>query len=548
MIYRKNFVPLHPNCTTMRHLCILSILVLMVSCSSFTIDNQLGQDLERLDKAIASRGQYDAVKRQRIDSLQQALYLSDEPYFTYENLYEEYRSYNYDTALYFVQAMQREALQKGNSRWQTDAAIRQAFVYLSGGLFHEAYESLASIPVSESLPDAYLLTYARLLYDMSDYASGTVIAEQYNSRGNALMAEWATRYTPADSALYWYPLAVIDLRNKDYDRSIARMKETMLCSRCTAHDLAICTSSLGHLYRMKGDHQSALHYYIKAAIYDAQSSTYETIALRMVAEILYGQGDVERADRYIHIAMGDAQRYHARHRQVSISQLLPIIEQKYSEQFKQRTLTAYILLISVLILLFAGTVEIILLIRRHRTIHAAHETIDTINRQLTEANSVKEQMLGSLLTGISKYLSAMEKYQSELKDNVVHRRLNELMHIPKNLDAKFQRQQLNHRIDQLVLSIFPGFVVEFNALLPEDHKMEIKPGELLNPPLRIFALIRLGITHNEVIAQILDYSINTVYTYKTRTISQSLYEPDAFYDALMHIASPMPDVSELNKR
>ena len=419
--------------------------------------------------------------------------------------------------------MQREALQKGNSRWQTDAAIRQAFVYLSGGLFHEAYESLASIPVSESLPDAYLLTYARLLYDMSDYASGTVIAEQYNSRGNALMAEWATRYSPADSALYWYPLAVIDLRNGDYDRSIARMKETMLCSRCTAHDLAICTSSLGHLYRMKGDHQSALHYYIEAAIYDAQSSTYETIALRMVAEILYGQGDVERADRYIHIAMGD-------------------------EQFKQRTLTAYILLISVLILLFAGTVEIILLIRRHRTIHAAHETIDTINRQLTEANSVKEQMLGSLLTGISKYLSAMEKYQSELKDNVVHRRLNELMHIPKNLDAKFQRQQLNHRIDQLVLSIFPGFVVEFNALLPEDHKMEIKPGELLNPPLRIFALIRLGITHNEVIAQILDYSINTVYTYKTRTISQSLYEPDAFYDALMHIASPMPDVSELNKR
>ena len=82
-----------------------------------------------------------------------------------------------------------------------------------------------------------------------------------------------------------------------------------------------------------------------------------------------------------------------------------------AEQFKQRTLTAYILLISVLILLFAGTVEIILLIRRHRTIHAAHETIDTINRQLTEANSVKEQMLGSLLTGISKYLSAMEKYQ-----------------------------------------------------------------------------------------------------------------------------------------
>ncbi|MBR0309384.1 MAG: hypothetical protein IJQ97_00735, partial [Paludibacteraceae bacterium] len=74
------------------------------------------------------------------------------------------------------------------------------------------------------------------------------------------------------------------------------------------------------------------------------------------------------------------------------------------------------------------------------------------------------------------------------------------------------------------------------ALLLPEHTMEIKPDEKLNPALRIFALIRLGITQNEVIADILDYSINTIYTYKTRTINHSRYDADAFYTALMHIA------------
>lgn len=537
MIYQNIFVPLQPNCITMYRTCIISAFVLLAGCSSFIADNQHKSELDSLEEAICSRPQYDAVKRQRIDSLQRALYLAEQPYTIYKNLYEEYRSYNYDTALFYVQQMYAEAERAGNDAWLTEVRIRQAFVYLSGGMFHEAYEALEAVLASDSLPDAYLLTYARLLYDMSDYAAGTTIAETYNTRGNELMAQLAARYTPVDSSLYWYPLAAIDLRNKDYDRSIARMNETMRCSRCSAHDLAICTSSLGHLYRMKGNNDSALHYYILAAIYDARSSTYETIALRMVAEILYESGEVELADRYIHLAMQDAQRYHARHRQVSISQLLPIIEQNYAGQFKQRTLTAYILLASVLILLLVGIVEIYLLARRHRTIRKARQTIDDINRRLTEANSVKEQLLGSMLVSISKYLSANEKYQTAIKDHVVHRRLNELIAIPKTVDAKLQRQQLDHKIDELMLSIFPTFVDEFNAMLPADQPMEIKQGELLNPPLRIFALIRLGITHNEVIAQILDYSINTVYTYKTRTINHSLYSSDRFYDALMRIGT-----------
>ena len=44
----------------------------------------------------------------------------------------------------------------------------------------------------------------------------------------------------------------------------------------------------------------------------------------------------------------------------------------------------------------------------------------------------------------------------------------------------------------------------------------LKPTELLNTELRIFALIRLGITDSEKIANFLRYSITTIYNYRTK--------------------------------
>ena len=52
-------------------------------------------------------------------------------------------------------------------------------------------------------------------------------------------------------------------------------------------------------------------------------------------------------------------------------------------------------------------------------------------------------------------------------------------------------------------------------MTPEGRQEGKKPGSL-TPALRIFALIRLGITDNNQIARVLDYSFNTVYNYRVR--------------------------------
>lgn len=332
-------------------------------------------------------------------------------------------------------------------------------------------------------------------------------------------------------------MAVVDLREGNYLRSINRCHSALEATQPSIHDKAITTSTLAHLYRQTGDPGSALHYYIEAAVYDIRSSTYETVAMRNVAELLFETGETDLADRYIHIAMHDAQRYHARHRQVGVAQSLPIIEEKMMSRIRLQQYVTFGLLVFVGILLMIGIGGIIILIRQNRALSTARETIDRMNNSLTEANKLKEQLLGTLLASRSQYINAVSQYQQEVKQNAVDRNWRALMTIPKGSDARIQRTVLDHQIDTIFLHIYPDFVEDFNRLLRPHEQIKLKNDELLNAQLRIFALVRLGITHNEVIAEILGYSINTVYTYKTRVMSASDLTPEAFYAALMDIPS-----------
>jgi DNA-binding NarL/FixJ family response regulator len=72
------------------------------------------------------------------------------------------------------------------------------------------------------------------------------------------------------------------------------------------------------------------------------------------------------------------------------------------------------------------------------------------------------------------------------------------------------------------------------SLFKEEDRIHLKEGQLLNTELRIFALIRLGIHDNEKIARILDYSVATIYTYKTRLRNKSIV-PGEFDKRIMAI-------------
>ncbi len=495
--------------------------------------NNVKDEMAILENALSMRSAIEDMKRARIDSLNHSAAISDSAYTIYRNLYEEYRSYNYDTALIYIDLMEREA----TASEQAEVQLDRAFVYLSGGLFKESADILEQWSSTDSLLlREYYLVYVRLLWDLADNAGGAIGAE-YNRQANRLNHQLLSYLTPADSARYWYSRAMLDMHEANHTLAIERLQTALNVTQPSVHYEAIILSTLAYLYRLTGNDDAAFDCYVRAAVCDIRSSTYETVALRYIAEMLFEAGETEAADRYIHLAMQDATRYHARHRQVGIAQSLPIIEERMLSQIRFQQRLAWGLLAVVVVLLVIGMGGITVLVRKNKAVHAAQATIDGMNQSLLEANKLKEELLGTLLTSRSQYISAVLQYQQEVRQSAVNRRWSELMTVPKAADARMQRTVLDHQIDTIFLSLYPTFVQDFNALLRPEEQIVLKKEELLNAQLRIFALIRLGITHNEVIAQILDYSINTVYSYKTRVIAASNLSPDAFYAALMQIPS-----------
>ncbi len=490
-------------------------------------------DLNKLDLAILSQPSIEGKKRLLIDSLYHAAAIDSAPYDTYKKLYEEYRSYNYDTALIYIHYMEEEA----SIGQMADAQLCRAFIYMSGGLFKEAADILEKWLSDEGEYTLdYYIYYTRLLWDLSDNAGGE-LGRRYNDEGIRLNQILQTYISTEDTMMYWYSRAVLDLRRGAYKRGIERCQKALSATPPSIHYKAIVASTLAYLYRQTNNNAAALHYYIEAAICDIQSSTYETVALRNIAELLYDAGEYQLADYYIRIAMQDAQRYNARYRQISIAQSMPIIEEQMLARLRFQQYSTIILLVIVIILLVCGIIGIVVLRRKNTILHTAQKEIDQMNRSLAEANKLKEELLGTLLASRSQYINTVQQYQQAVKQNAANRKWSELMSIPRAADARLQRTTLDHQIDTVILSIYPTFVEDFNALLPQKERIELKKGELLNAQLRIFALIRLGVTHNEVIAEILDYSINTVYNYKTRVIASSGRSPETFYAALMKIQS-----------
>lgn len=61
--------------------------------------------------------------------------------------------------------------------------------------------------------------------------------------------------------------------------------------------------------------------------------------------------------------------------------------------------------------------------------------------------------------------------------------------------------------------------------------------EILSTGLRIFALMRMGVADPEKIAQILEYSIKTIYSYKSRIKNKAAMTGEEFEEKVMQIKS-----------
>jgi Trp operon repressor/uncharacterized membrane-anchored protein YhcB (DUF1043 family) len=312
---------------------------------------------------------------------------------------------------------------------------------------------------------------------------------------------------------------------------------------------SVITSTLAFYYSLLGNHEKQKQLLAMSAASDIEGCIMENSALRQLADLLFDEGDIDRAYRYINISVADANFYGTRLRNVQASQLVPRIINAYQEKQEknQRKMRNFIIALSLLaLMLVVGITGTTLLYRRYRRLSESrkqindrlNDTVDKLestNQQLQERDKIKEQYLGRFLTFSSSLIDKNETQRKAMNRLAMEDRIKELKAQLKSPHFDYENATLFYQnFDSASLNIYPNFIKEVNNLLEQDQHIVPKENEQLTRELRILALLRLGITHNKEIASILRASIATIYTYRSRLKARAVSK-DTFEDDIKHI-------------
>lgn len=484
---------------------------------------QLQEYLLKLDEHISKSDVFVSEKRARINALQDALkYAEGEQIYDISyDLYEEYRSFKYDSADFYANKVLDLALKANDRDRIVQSRCALVFCYLSSGLFLEAFDEIKRVNikgVSGVVKQEYYALYNRLYYDASDFNNTRNWSLEYTKRGTEYV-DSLKAIVPKDSYQYQFIDAQCMIKHWHYKECISGYQKLLKDFVLDDHTKAIINSSIGGAYKALGQVDSSMVYLAKAAIYDITSATKETTALYRLAEMICQIGEYDRAYTYIHAAMADADFYNARHRKLSINPILPIIEQARIESFtRQRNLMILVILLCVMTLLVLATAVIIF--------RKQHKKLKKRSLQLSEANRIKEEYIGYSFYINSEFINEFEDLYNTINQKLSAKQYSDLRDITKLSKINKKRESMYESFDKCFLKIFPSFVSEYAGLFPEG--MVDVTAVTLTSEMRIFALIRLGISDSEKIARFLNYSVHTIYTYKTRAKNKSIVGNEEF--------------------
>ena len=502
-----------------------------------------------LDSVISKRDIYTDEKIERINAIHNSLSFinpmdAETRYNIYLKLYNEYRTFHYDSAFLYVKKLQNLAYQLQDQQKISQSKMQTGFILLSSGMFKETFDTLRTVKVhalSDTLKFEYYSLMGTAYYNLGDYNKDKYYTTIYNRKGNAYLDSALSFCNPA-SYRYLYLKGLRDLKQGKVKEAKAAFTTILNKYKLSHHEYAIVASTLSDVYILEDEFDSAMNLLAKAVIADIKAATKETTAILHLAELVYKSGDVVKAYDYIRYAMEDAVFYGARQRKIQVGAILPIIagDKLDSIEEQRRALFLYSSIITVLSLLVV--VFAVIIFKQLRKLKTAEKiilktnaTLKALNHNLTEANKIKEEYIGYYFNINSEYIDKIERFKKSIDQKLTYRKFDEIQVIVNRINLKKEREELYLSFDKIFLRLFPNFISEFNALFKEEDRVCLPCDQLLNTELRIFALIRMGISENEKIAQILDYSVNTIYTYKTRIKNKSLVANEEFEDRIMQI-------------
>lgn len=524
---------------------------------------ETSQLLFTLDEVVENKETYHRQREQQIDRLQeQALRATGHNRINlYKEIYTLYSHYRTDSAHHYLAKMRSMPEYQTDEQLRAYLQIAEAEIMSVVGLYDAAEQQLDAVSHSTLESDGdkdlklfYLRTRRTLYGWMADYIvvpdPHNLYVEKVRQYRDSLIAlddpGRSSDIVRADKAcVSGNPQAAVDLL-------LPYVKQM----NPEAMDVYVCFT-LYQAYKKLNRQPEALYYLVQTAIADMKSGTTEYMALPLLAQVLADLGEAERAYKYLICSMEDAALCKARLRAVEISNIFPIIDKQYKNQEhkqKQRTQVLTYTLVALLVLFSIAIVYLRLQMRKMREIRrqqkAANERTEKANDQLQKAltklqetnqkltetyahlqlaDKVKEEYIARYLNRCRGYLEALDEQRRNTLKMVKEHRIDELTKTLKSEAlVKNEQESFYADFDSAFLTLFPDFITKFNELLQPGERIEPKREGQLNTELRIFALIRLGITDTAHIARFLKFSLATVYNYRSKMRNRSVGDPNEF--------------------
>lgn len=571
---------------------ILTFSVLLFGSISYIAaqnDSQEEKLLSELDATLLKYPKY--IRQKKVQILELHKYETstrdnEQKYWINKLLYEAYVSFEADSALIYAQKNLELSQKMGNKERETLWKIYETYMAASTGLVLSASSDLAQLRPYVTTPILKIEYYAHQIFlagHILQYAAAPIDWDKHVPQSVREQVNYYARQeqiyrdslalclqTGKEQMSLWYQgMALFETD------SLFALKDTLETvvhkSQMNTRDDAMNAYLLSKIYQKQGIKDKAKYYLILSALADIKSANHDIASLEELAQIEFQNGNIERAYLYISKCLELAQSYCNRVRLVSISKTQHDILTAYQnlDKAQKSKLRTSVVLLAILTLALIITILIlrkqigkinksriqinqanqqlseqaIEMSKVHEALEHAHKKEQLLNASLTEANQklqasnqLKEEYIAYVLSICSNYISLLDEFRGKLKCKLKVHQYEEALALTSNQTmTQTELKEFYHTFDTIFLHVYPTFVEEFNRLLAPEECIILAEDEKLNTTLRIYALVRLGISESVKIAEFLHCSTQTVYNIRLKTRNKLIIPKDDFIRQVQNI-------------
>ena len=519
--------------------------------------------LDRIDKMIENDQYYQGIKEKELKHLKQQVYEAEDNQTRLQfldSIYRAYSAYRYDSAFAYMKQGLELAKKCHNTYYILRNQINQASILSVRGFYGTAENLLKSLNPDEmpyQLKLYYYFTFAWLYNYWASYAKNSDYAEEFHAQKKHYMTLLIQSFNENSKHNVFYQYLMGEyayLHSPTSKESLNHYLKALKMSPAKSRIHAMSAYGIARYYKNTGKFDLYEEYLVEASVSDGLCQLKETVALQKLAYYLFKKdaSNSKRAAKYIQHTMEDAQFFNNQLRMMEISNILPVIasaHQQAAERSRTRFLWGFIgvsvALVIIIILSLVNNRQKNRLKKNKAEIEEQNRKQKEMNTQLTELNqllietNIKRETYMRLFMDISAaYISKLSDYRKLVSRKI---KANQTADLLKTLNThkleEEEAQMFYNRFDKAFMELYPGFVTELNKLLLPECQLEVPTTHDLTTEIRIFALMRLGVTDSQEIATLLHYSTQTIYNYKSgmraKAINRDSFESDI--NQLCHI-------------